>query len=594
MNLRRAFVCVMMITLIMLLLAAQLFLLQIVQYDRYSARRLDLTARSVMQRARGIVLDDGRGRILDRAGRPMTGFPIHALGVEPSKAVPWLDSHKEIRGELLRILQLSADDWDTAVDHSVGLVLMEKDGRPIALSREQTEAITQFNIPGLSIVPYVRRYQQPYIAAHAIGYISQDPERLKQLYAEKLADGSIQLHTQLGASGLERAFEKVLHSRGQLTLNRFTDAVGRPLSGLDRRLITRGGSMYPLQVVTTLDFALQRRIEQLLEDKGIAEASVVLLDAANADVLVMANRPTYNPEHPDPYSHEWRNLAIQQQVPGSIFKLVVAAAALEYGVVSPRENFVCNGEYGKYGFSCWKKGGHGHLTMEEAFAVSCNLTFAELAKRITPEQLQHMALKLGIGRTIGWEGQSQAAASGLLRQFDLEQAGQVFAAGVHIDEGVMLQTAIGQRDVRMTPLAAANLLVTLLNGGSLTSPRIVSEVRYKDGAVKERYPVRRFKDEGVSRSTAYKLTRYMRKTVQYGTASMMNDHEWHLAGKTGTAQLASRDHRVNEWFIGYGPAEKPLVAAAIVIYNVPDDGRNQAARLFTEVMDIVREAREQG
>src|SRR5690606_15537971 len=115
---------------------------------------------------------------------------------------------------------------------------------------------------------------------------------------------------------------------------------------------------------------------------------------------------------------------------GSIFKIVVAAAALEYGVAAPREKFVCNGEYGKYGFSCWKKDGHGHLTFEEAFAASCNITFAELAKRLTAEQLQHTANMLGIGRPIGWESvvSTNRSAGEVFRQFDAEEAGRVFAA----------------------------------------------------------------------------------------------------------------------------------------------------------------------
>lgn len=596
MNLRRAFVALMIITLTMTVLMVQLFLIQLIHYDRYSARRVDLTARSVMQRARSIVLDDGRGRIVDRAGRHLTSFHAHALLIEPHKAFPWLDQQPEALRKLLSTLNMTQEQWERYRNSSATLFIAENDAQPMLLSREQSEKITREQIPGVEIVPYVLRYKPPYTAAHVIGYVSQDPFRLQQLYADELASGSMQLSAKLGASGLERSFEKLLRSRGQLSVNTYMDAVGRPLSGLDRRWMAQGGPYYPLQVVTTLDLQLQQRIEQLLDERNIKQASIVLLDPSNADVLAMANRPNYSPEHPDPNRTEWRNLAIQQQIPGSIFKIVVAAAALEYGVAAPREKFVCNGEYGKYGFSCWKKDGHGHLTFEEAFAASCNITFAELAKRLTAEQLQHTANMLGIGRPIGWESvvSTNRSAGEVFRQFDAEEAGRVFAANSVIDEGVMVQSAIGQRDVRMTPLQAANLMVTILNDGVLMSPRLVSEVRYKDGGIKERYGVHRFKWGGVSRATARTLQRFMRETVKSGTATRLNKHDWPLAGKTGTAQLASHPSLVNEWFVGYGPSERPRIAAAVVIYNVQDDGRNHAAELFAEVMDIVRSLHRQG
>src|SRR5690606_25761519 len=208
----------------------------------------------------------------------------------------------------------------------------------------------------------------------------------------------------------------------------FTDGLNRPLYGLDRRILDTNNSYYPVQVVTTLDMELQTRVEQLLDERHITAASIVLLDPRNADVRVMANRPSYDPTRPDPHRHDWANRAIQQQIPGSIFKLVIAAAALEYGVAKPDERFMCKGDYGRYGFSCWKRDGHGHLSFQEAFAQSCNVTFAEVAKRLTPEQIRLTAWRLGIGRTIGWtERVGSSKSREVLVQFDREESGQVFA-----------------------------------------------------------------------------------------------------------------------------------------------------------------------
>src|SRR5690606_18557843 len=148
-------------------------------------------------------------------------------------------------------------------------------------------------------------------------------------------------------------------------------------------------------------------------------------------------------------------------------------------------------------------------------------------------------------------------------------------------------SAIGQRDVRMTPLQAANMVVSLLNGGRLTAPRVVSEVRFRDGGIKRSYDVRRHGSR-ISQTTASQLLAMMRETVRSGTASSLQDHPWKLAGKTGTAELGQTGHRVNQWFVGYGPTDRPQFAAAIVVYDVENHGKHMAQQLFAELADIVR------
>lgn len=588
MDLRRTFLLLMIITGCFVVLLGQLMFIQLWKGRSYSSRAIDLTAAAVNQRTKGIVLDDGRGHFTDRYGKPLTGYSILTLAVEPHMVSLWTrdqnDGQRETVHKLLDVLDMRMEEWESLLNSKSEIVLWEREGRPVSLSDEQTRQTGSFHIPGIKVVPYTYRYQQPFIASHLIGYISQHPERMMQLYADELNEGRMEIARPIGASGLELTFERDLRSRGNVTYSLFTDAFGRKIQGMESRVRDTNGWLFPLQVRTTIDLEMQMRIEQLLDRSGVEKASVVLLDPRTADVLVMVNRPNFDPDRPQPTSATWVNQAIKQQVPGSIFKIVTAAAAIEYGVVKPGEGFMCKGDYGKYGFSCWKKEGHGFLTWREAFAQSCNIAFAEIATRLTPEQIEGTARMLGIGRRVGWE---KLLHHGHFRQFDHEDPGQVFAT-VDKDEGVLIQTAIGQRDVRMTPLQAANMIVSLLNDGRLTMPRTVLDVRYRDGAIKSGFEVRKHKQARISPGTARQLLALLAETVRSGTGSSLRDDPWTLAGKTGTAQLAHND-RVNQWFVGYGPKDRPQFVAAVVVYDVYPGGGHRATRLFSDIAKIVRE-----
>lgn len=238
----------------------------------------------------------------------------------------------------------------------------------------------------------------------------------------------------------------------------------------------------------------------------IRDGAAVVQEVEQGDIVAMASRPNYDPTSVDLASKSWSNYALKATAPGSIFKTIVAAAALDLGVVNSTETFTCEGALGKYGFTCWRKEGHGPLTLEQGFAQSCNIVFAKVMQRLTAAQLESFAHKLGVLDEVGWTGKTDAKI--LLHQLDSEEAGQLFGAHTpHDDEGVLMQTAIGQRDVMMTPLQASNMIVTLLHNGKGYSPRVVQEIRYQTDRVMEEFEPQTLKDkEGyVSASTSRTL-----------------------------------------------------------------------------------------
>ncbi|MBB6736036.1 penicillin-binding transpeptidase domain-containing protein, partial [Cohnella zeiphila] len=288
-----------------------------------------------------------------------------------------------------------------------------------------------------------------------------------------------------------------------------------------------------------------------------------------------------------------RNHALIAVPPGSVFKTVTLAAALEAGVTSFREKFRCGGHYGRYGLMCWRTEGHGELSLEEAYAESCNVVFAALAERLNPAMLQKTADRMGIGRQVGWYV-DRFVDGKPLRLLPEEQSGSVFLdLNAAKDGGVRTGAGIGQRDVRMTPLQAANLAVTLLHDGQVLSPRIVSEIRYADGG-----PLAKLASQAspsiygsIRPSTAAALRRAMRAVVLEGTAErVLRGAKWPLAGKSGTAELAGAGPKRNDhWFVGYGPAEhQARYAVAVLIENVPAGSRNRAASIFGDVMEALR------
>lgn len=562
--------------------------IQIISTHRFSNQEVDLVSQAVKQRQQSIVLDTGRGDILDRHGTPFTGTEIRSLVIFPlARSQP--DTEKisklaEIIGvseERLRglIAKIKEPDY-----------LRDNQGRIIQLSPEQADRVSRLEIPGISAVPVKQRYPEEMQAAQIIGFISQNPQEVKTKYKEEWEDGRLDLDSLVGASGLERSFQTFLYGEGPVTVSYYVDGRGNPLNGLDVRLHRPQNEFYPLSITTTLDYDLQIEVERVLENIHLEQGSAVVLDIESREVLAMASRPGFHPDRVDLKQDGWQNHALKRIPPGSVFKIVVAAAALEKGGIAPDDEFYCSGEYGKYGFSCWKPEGHGQLTLAEAFAESCNVTFAQVAYRLGGENILEYADKLGMIGTVGWERERFFKINNF-KQLDGEDAGQVFASVTPSDdEGVLIQTAIGQRDVRITPLQAANMVATIAEGGKKKQVRLVKRIDYKSGTPFYRFEEQKLPGERIEPYTAYQLRKMMEGVVEEGTGKKLQEALWKVAGKSGTAQVSQQGVITNhQWFVGYGPAENPRYAVVVVAENQPVGAKNKAIEGFLQLMNLLAE-----
>jgi len=411
---------------------------------------------------------------------------------------------------------------------------------------------------------YLRTYPQPLKYAHLSGFYSY-------IY---------------GRDGVELTFNDILSgSDDRLFVDRVVDMLGNSQP--------EGGS-----VSLTVNRAAQDAAFNGLRALGPGtEGAVVALEPATGKILAMASNPSYNPNVLS--SHDLsaiqdarKRLVGNEQAPmtnratqavyppGSTFKLVTAAAAIESGQYDPdsrvRGGFELdlpqtdNPLPNDGGGNC----GGDRISLTQALMVSCNVSFGFLALQLGEDALREQAEKFGFGDVYLQDLPRQAVS-----RFPTDAQGPLLA-----------YTGIGQYDVAATPLQIAMVASGIANGGTVMRPYLVDEVRAPDLSVLEKSDPEPFRD-AVSASTARDLTQMMVETVDSGTATTAQIPDIKVAGKTGTAQ-SDEDRPPYAWFVSFAPADNPEVAVAVLVEDagVARDaisGSGLAAPIAKSVMEAV-------
>ena len=460
----------------------------------------------------------------------------------------------------------------------------------------------QLDVPGVSVAVTPRRsYPLGDELAHLLGYVGEvGPEDIARDDRYRPAD-------LIGKSGLERYFETDLRGIDggeQVEVN----AVGRQLRVL-RSVPEHQGRTIRL----TIDLDLQRAATQAL---GERDGSVIALDPRNGEVLAFVNYPSFDPNlfargiKPD----EWRSLledehhpltnrGLQGQYPpGSAFKIPVAAAALDEGIVNPFTRIYCPGGY-KFGdryFRCWHRGGHGSMTLHDALVHSCDVYFYQVAQRLGIETIARYARAFGLGARSGLEFGSESPGTIPDVAWKRRRFGQPWYAGE------TLSVAIGQGYVTATPLQMANMAAATAVGQRLR-PHFVMQVEEPDGEL-----VRRFEPEVVA---ALELKDSTLALIREALHDVVHDREGTgrraqlpgtaIAGKTLTSQVVRlkkqgqaateipwrfRDHA---GFVAYAPADAPEIAVAVLVEHAEAGGGKVAAPVARDVFAAYFELKQQ-
>jgi penicillin-binding protein 2 len=541
-------------------IAVQLLNLQVLEGERHAQL-------SDKNRLRVRPVAAPRGILFDRAGLPLVdNRPAFILVLVPRDA-PDLGA---VLDRLAGILRVPPSD----LRERIGRASMDSPW-PVRLARgltlDEVSRIEEWklDLPGVSIeVEPQRAYPTAHFAAHLLGYVREASESDLERSRNRLRRGDL-----VGQSGLERLHDELLRGRDGAEQTEI-DAYGRPVRTLQRQEPVAGAHVY-----ATLDRRIQHAAEEALGERA---GAIVVMDPTNGDVLALVSHPAFPVERfSGPLDREtWVSLvqdptrpllnrAVQGiYPPGSPFKVVVAAAALQAQVITPFDRLDCPEAWrlGNRTYHNWEDRDRGGLTLHEAIKWSCNTFFYQLALRLGPERISQMAQAFGLGRVTG-SGLS-GEQGGLVPTVQWKR--QTLRDRWHPGDTVSL--AIGQGLLTATPLQIARMMAAVANGGTVWKPRLVERVESPDGLLIRREPETAQGKVEVAPVVFDFLRAALVAAVEEGSGKEARVPGVAIAGKTGTAQThdfrdeadRKRRDRDHAWFAGFAPAEDPRYVVVVL------------------------------
>ena len=589
-------------------IVSRLFYLQVEQNKKY----LTLSDKN---RIRENKLPPIRGEFKDYFGKTIAGnLDVYELHVIPEQV-------EDFRVLIMRVKQiLNLTDKD--VNKIYKVKNKQKPWKTIIvsdnLSWNQFSKINYYlyDLPGLKPVISVGRsypYNESY--SHVLGYVayaSQNDLSSNEVISDRYVPG-----LRVGKNGLEKTFETELI--GTNTIQRFeVNAYGKRINQLEVQNGNQGNSLR-----ISIDTEIQNYTTELLRHKA---GSISIMDIYTGEIVAMNSSPSFNPNDflYGIGSKEWKDLNANPSKPlvnktisglyspGSTIKPLVALSALEHDVIKPSMTVRCTDTIDFYGqkFHCWKKKGHGYMTLKNAIKQSCDIYFYEVARLLGVDRLNETARKFGLGNIV------------LKDFFDNEKKGVVpstkwkkEAIGQNWYLGETLITGIGQGYIQTTPLQLTLMTAQLANGGNKIYPTIIPDNNKNIKLIKKQmennedlnfptdYPSLVRNKENVK----FVLDGMFRSTNEiYGTSysSRIEDPKYQFAGKTGTAQVkriteAERDldlklnqipykERDHAWYIAFGPYKNPRYALTVLVEH-GGSGSSVAApiakKLFKKIID---------
>ncbi len=566
------------ITLIFTILACSFWYFQVVQNEKYNELAENNHQRTISLRApRGIMLDRNEKVLVENR----SSFTISIVR-----------EHTKDLNRTIRVLSEVAGLDQKYVHEVVSRHRREPIYRPIVVlddaSLAQVAAVLarrlDSELPDVVVeeVP-TRRYPAESFAAHLFGYVGEASEG--QVESDGLHSGAI-----VGQAGVEKVYNKLL--MGEDGARRVVvNSMGREIRTLDEIPASEGR-----RVQLTIDVDLQRAAEEAFKAAGFNGAAVVM-DPRTGEVLAFTSRPGYDPNDfaAGIDRGTWaalntdrlkplQNRAIQGRYsPGSTFKIVVAVAALEEGLITPNFRVSCGGGASFYGrfFQCWKKGGHGSLDLRHSMEQSCNVYYYTLGNMLGVDKIHKWATLLGLGGKTGVDLPNEIDGLVPSTEWKRQRYNEKWYAGETIS------VAIGQGQVSITPISLAVMMSTVANGGTRWAPRLLKAIDDGSGwkPVKPEPPKSRVT---LKPETVRALHDGLFLVVNgAGTGGRSRIPGKDVSGKTGTAQVISltggkqaagrtdRDLRDHGWFVFFAPRDNPEIAG-VVFTEHSEHGYNSA------------------
>jgi penicillin-binding protein 2 len=549
-------------------LAARLVHLQIFQGERYTF--LSENNRIRIKRVPGT-----RGMIFDRHGQLL-------VDSRPSFDLIFVPEDAGDPGNTLRLLAryLKWDESELLKTYEQNKERAAFDemvlGRDVEWATIVAVETHQLDLPGVTLRVRPRRsYADGQMAAHVLGYLGEINQKQLKTFREQ----GYTVGDEIGQYGLERRWEEVL--RGQSGGQQVeVDALGRRMRVLHEVSDVPGYTMH-----LTIDRQLQASAYEALQGK---QGTIVAIDVTNGAILALASTPAFDPNifARGIKSDEWSGLikdrlrplsnrATQGQYPpGSTFKIIMAIAGLEEGVMNP-ESFISDPGFYPFGnrnFRDWKQGGHGAVNLHKAIVESCDTYFYQLGPKLGVDKIAKWSRAFGLGEKTGVALDDERGGTIPDTEWKRKRFRQPWFPGE------TLSVAIGQGYVTVTPLQLANMMAAVANGGKLYRPRLVNKVESVDGATVREYGPELIRTIELKPDTLTRVHNALADVVSGagGTGGAARSQLISIAGKTGTAQVIemkgaylkseqlSQFQRDHAWFVAYAPAQNPRIAIAVL------------------------------
>ena len=548
------------LSIVFLVIISRFFYIQIYMQEQYFEE-------SERNRIREIVIKPLRGLMFDRKGEVLVdnrpAYSVYAFPFALQKA-------DTVYPLLCKILEYDSVYLENKIKQEFhGLF------RPIKIKR-QVDFMTlsqieeyRLQLPGISYQVEPKRYYPSGVKApHVFGYLAEITKRELELHE----DEDYALGDLIGKKGLEKQYEAVLRGKKGVRFIE-VDVHGREIRSLTemKSIPAKPGS----HLILGLDADLQRCVEAEMDS---FRGGVVVIDVRNGDVLALASKPDYDLDIftkliPKPVWHALINdpekplydrMLQSLYPPGSTYKLVLAVAALEENIITADWTAHCPGFIllGWRTFDCWKGDGHGELNLLQAIEQSCNVYFYKLGLKTGLKNWADYGRKFGFGYRTGIDIKGENG--GLVPDEDYlnEKYGKN-----RWSDGLLLNLAVGQGDLLVTPIQMAVFAMAIANEGVYYRPHIVKSIQDAETNELIRLPIDTVQIAGISKKTFGMLKAAMYKVVHgsSGTGRGLWLPGIQAAGKTGTAQNPhGEDHA---WFIGFAPFHQPEIAFCVLVEN---------------------------
>ena len=504
-----------------------------------------------------------RGILFDRNGLALVdNRPAFTLSLIPRE----LEDRDTVLARLSVLLKIPMRELEESLER-----VPTDSFRPVRVRRGLTlEEVTKIEerkleLPGVLVeVEPQRVYPTSTFAAHLLGYV-------REVSDEQMKQGRYRRGDMIGQSGLERMLDEYLRGRdGGERVE--VDALGRPVQVMRREEPDPGA-----QVITTVDRRVQEAAERAMAGRS---GAVIVLDPRNGDILAMTSSPAFALDRltGNLDRDEWlkvvrdpltplMNRALQSQyAPGSVFKVIVAAAGLQEGSLTPMDRTYCNGEFhlGQWAFKDWKEGGHGHVDTRSAIMQSCNIFFYQSGLKVGPAAIARYAQAFGLGAPTGIDLGGEKP--GLVPFLDGRRRGD----GRKWQAGDTVNMSIGQGQLLVTPMQVARMMSAVANGGILWRPRLVQRVERVDGTLAYSSSSKMTGRVDLS-PVVWAFLRHALSGVvnEGGTGAAARIPGVEVAGKTGTAQSVAKSDSTkgqdHAWFASFAPVQDAEVVVVVFV-----------------------------